>query len=140
MTLSYLTTHITTIICVNVYKSEIIHILSIFIPCKMLYNSEKIVFMAINCIWKLDLKQFYRVGKTFSLICRLRESVVPKQIQNSLVGWYHKTLCHFDKTKIKLTIGQHFYWKGLQKSIHNVCSKWQTASRNPSMEHADALI
>ena len=35
-------------------------------------------------------------------------------------------LCHPGETRTELTIGQHFYWKGLQKSVHDICSKCHT--------------
>ena len=38
--------------------------------------------------------------------------MIPKQIQNTLVEWYHNVLCHPGETRTKLTIGQHFHWKG----------------------------
>ena len=52
--------------------------------------------------------------------------MIPKQIQKTLVEWYHNLLCHPGETGTILTIGQHFHWKGLQKSVHDVCSKYHT--------------
>ena len=42
------------------------------------------------------------------------------------VSWCHNIICHPGKTRTKLTIGQHFYWNGLQKSVHDICSKCHT--------------
>ena len=52
--------------------------------------------------------------------------MIPKQIQKTLVEWYHNTLCHPGETKTKFTIDQHFHWKGLRKSLHNICCKCRT--------------
>ena len=63
-------------------------------------------------------------SKMYSHIYRHRIIVIPKQILKSLLEWYHNVLCHPGKTRTELTIGQHFYWKGLQKSVDNICSKY----------------
>ena len=70
-----------------------------------------------------SIKQFHRAGKTYSLICRHTKIVIPKQIQKTLVEWHHNVLYHPGETRTKLSIGQNFYWKGLQKSVHDICSK-----------------
>ena len=49
--------------------------------------------------------------------------MIPKQIQKTLIEWYHSVLYHPGETRTKLTIGQQFHWKGLQKSVHDICSK-----------------
>ena len=69
------------------------------------------------------IKQFHGAGKAYSLINRYKKPVIPKQLQKSFVEWYCSVLCHLGKTRTELAIGQHFYWKGLQKSIHDICSK-----------------
>ena len=73
-----------------------------------------------------SIKQCNGAGKKYSLIGRRRKIVIPKSIQNTLVEWYHNILCHPGETRTKLTIGQHFYWKGLQKTVHDICSKCHT--------------
>ena len=57
---------------------------------------------------------------------KMGKIMIPKQIQKTLVEWYHNVLCHRGETRTKSTIGQHFHGKGLQKSIHNICSKCHT--------------
>ena len=46
-------------------------------------------------------------------------------IQNKykVVEWYRSILRHPGETATQLTIGQCFHWKGLQKSVHDICSK-----------------
>ena len=73
-----------------------------------------------------SIKQFHGAGKTYSLICKHGKIMIPKQIQKTLVKWYHNVQYHLDETRIKFTIGQHFPWKGLQNSVYNICSKCHT--------------
>ena len=40
--------------------------------------------------------------------------------------WYHQTLCHPGETRTEQTIRQHFYWKGLRKTVQEVCKKCPT--------------
>ena len=59
-------------------------------------------------------KQFHGAGKKYSLICKKNGKImIPKQIQKTLVECYHNVLCHTGETRHKLTIGQHFHWKGI---------------------------
>ena len=46
-----------------------------------------------------SIKQFHWVGKTYSLICRHRKIMIPKQIQQTLIEWYPSVLCHPGKTR-----------------------------------------
>ena len=47
-------------------------------------------------------------------------------MQKTIVEWCHNVPCHQDDTRTKLTIDQHFHWKDLQKSVHDICSKHHT--------------
>ena len=49
--------------------------------------------------------------------------MIPKQIQKTLAEWYDIILCHPGETRTLLSIGQHFHWKGLQKSVHDIWAK-----------------
>ena len=43
-----------------------------------------------------------------------------------MVEWYHNHLCHPGKTRTQQTIRQHFTWKNLRETVHDVCSKCHT--------------
>ena len=43
-----------------------------------------------------------------------------------IVQWYHTMLCHPGETHTRLTISQNLYWKNLRKTVHDVCSKYNT--------------
>ena len=68
-------------------------------------------------------KEFHGAGKKYSLICYKNKIVIPKDLQRRTVEWYHHTLCHPGETRTELSIAQHFYWKGLRNTVHDVCSK-----------------
>ena len=70
------------------------------------------------------IKQFYWAGKTYSLICKHGKIIIPKQTQKKTNG----TIMYY-AIEIKpeiLSFGQYIYWKGLQKSVHDLCSKCHT--------------
>ena len=66
------------------------------------------------------IKHFHGADKKYSLICRKHKIVIPKQLEKRVVEWYHHTLCHPGETRTELTIGQHYYWKNLRKTVHEV--------------------
>ena len=69
-----------------------------------------------------SIKPFHGAGKTYSLTSKNGKIMIPKQIQQTSVEWYHNVLCHPGETRTELTIGQYFHWKGLQKSANDICS------------------
>ena len=100
-------------------------------------KDESLILIAKEWPNHYSIKQFYGTGKTYSVICRHRKIVIPKRIQKFLVELYHNALYHPGETnhnalyhpgetRTELTIGQHSYSKGLQKSIHNICSQYHS--------------
>ena len=41
-----------------------------------------------------SIKKFHGAGKTYSLIYINGKIMIPKQIQKTLIEWYHNILCH----------------------------------------------
>lgn len=68
-------------------------------------------------------EEFKHSDSTFSLITRKDKIVVPKSLQKKTVEWYHGVLMHPGETRTELTIGQHFYWPNMRKTVKDVCSK-----------------
>ena len=89
-------------------------------------KDESLIEIAIGKPNAYFIKKFHGAGKTNSLISRHRHFMIPKQIQIPLAEWHHNILYHPGETRLKLAIGHHFHWKGLQKSVDNICSKCQT--------------
>ena len=76
-----------------------------------------------NTVKHYSNKEFHGAGKNYSLICYKDKIVIPKDLQKRVVEWYHHTLCHPGETRTELSIAQHFYWKGLRNTVHDVCTK-----------------
>ena len=76
--------------------------------------------------------QMYRLhvfrggGKERRLVTQHGKIVVPKSLQLRIVRWYHTTLCHPGETRTETTIKQHYTWKGLRSTVHDVCTKCHT--------------
>ena len=61
----------------------------------------------------------------YSLVTRDGKIVVPKALQKSGVKWYHELLMHPGETRTELTMGQHFTWRGMRKTVEDICGKCQ---------------
>ena len=57
---------------------------------------------------KYSIKHFHGADKKYSLICRNNKIVIPKDLQEPMVQWYHKYLSHPGTMRTELTISQHF--------------------------------
>ena len=66
-----------------------------FIPLvsKLICDSNTMINLVNEKPNDYSIKQFHRAGKTYSLICRHVKIVIPKQIQKSLVEWFHNVIC-----------------------------------------------
>ena len=73
-----------------------------------------------------SIQNFHGADKKYSLICKNRKIVIPKQLQKQVVEWYHNALCHPGETRTELSISQHVYWKKLRKTVHEICTKCKT--------------
>lgn len=70
-------------------------------------------------------KQFAHGDKSFELITRHDKICVPKDLQLRAIEWYHTILMHPGETRTELTIGQHFFWKGMKEMIARECKRCQ---------------
>jgi Integrase zinc binding domain/RNase H-like domain found in reverse transcriptase len=59
----------------------------------------------------------------YNLITRDNRIVIPQVLQRPGVKWYHELLMHPGATRTELTKGQHFIWKGMRKTIEDVCKR-----------------
>ena len=64
------------------------------------------------------------------LICQNRKICLPAALLKKTVDWYHEILCHPGETRTEHTFRQHFYWKVLRKTVHDVCKKCPTRQRS----------
>ncbi len=75
------------------------------------------------------MKNFRGGGKTYPLLCHSGKILIPKTLQKRIVEWYHTTLLHPGETRTEATIRQHFTWKGLRKTVQEVCKTCPTCQR-----------
>ena len=50
-------------------------------------------------------------------------------VQNKTADWYHEMLFRSGEICTEITLRQHFYWKDLSTTVHNVCKKFPTFQR-----------
>jgi len=67
--------------------------------------------------------------KVIKLITKDDKIVIPEQLQERIVQWYHTFLCHPGETRTESSIRQHFTFKGLQTRVHDICSKCDVCQR-----------
>ena len=75
------------------------------------------------------LDTFRGGNKYHRLICRNNKIWLPVALQKKTVDWYHEMLCHPGETRTEHTICQHFDWKALRTTVHDVCKKCPTCQR-----------
>ncbi len=69
-------------------------------------------------------KEDFRQGdKTVNLITREGKICVPRGLQRHAADWYYGLLMHPGEKRMQLTLGQHFYWKNMAKTVKSVCSR-----------------
>ena len=66
-------------------------------------------------------QEYKSSDKTYTLITHKDKIVLPKTLQKKATEWYHTHLLHQGETRMELTLGQHYYWKGMRKTITDTC-------------------
>jgi transposase InsO family protein len=70
------------------------------------------------------VQQEFPFGDTkVTLITTNNKIVLPKSLQHKVVQWYHTTLMHPGETRTELTVGQHYTWTGIRRTIQTVCQR-----------------
>ena len=72
------------------------------------------------------LDTFRGGDKDHRLICRNNKICLPVALQKKTVDWYHEMLCNPGETRTEHTLRQHFDWKGLRTTVHDMCKKCPT--------------
>ena len=75
-------------------------------------------------------EDFRRGDKTYSLVTKEGKIVLPRGMQKKVVEWYHGVLMHPGETRTELTIGQHYTWKGMRKTVQSVCQRCKACQLN----------
>jgi len=74
----------------------------------------------------ISLRSFHGGGKIRQVLVEGDKIIVPTSLQKPIVEWYHTLLCHPGETRMENTVSQHLTWKGLRKTVHDVCTKCHT--------------
>ena len=83
--------------------------------------------------YTLDL--FCGGDKDHCLIFRNNKRCLPTALQKKNVEWYREMLCHPGETRTEHTLRQHFDWKALRTTVHDVCKKCPTCQRAKTTNH-----
>ena len=76
-------------------------------------------------------KEVYKhTDKSYDLIERDGKIALPPPLQLKGTEWYHMYLRHPGETRLELTMGQHFHWTGMRKTIRQVCRSCNTCKRS----------
>ena len=65
--------------------------------------------------------EFKHSDKRYTLITRGGKIFLPASLQRKATEWYHTHLLHPGKTRMELTMGQHYCWNGMRNTITTVC-------------------
>ncbi|MFM7543288.1 MAG: RNase H-like domain-containing protein [Ignavibacteria bacterium] len=77
----------------------------------------------------ITLRSYHGGGKVRQLLVENDKIIVPTSLQKPIVEWYHNLLCHPGETRMENTVSQHLTWKGLRKTVHEVCTKCDVCQR-----------
>ncbi len=66
-------------------------------------------------------KPFKHSDTTYHLLTWKDKIVLPKSMQKVAATWYHDFLMHPGSTRLQATMGQHYHWKGIEKTIRKSC-------------------
>jgi len=79
---------------------------------------------------KYSVQDFHGGGKTRSLVCYNDKIVVPRNLQEHVVDWYHTVLCHPGINRTEESISQHLYWPKMRDQITNYVKACPTCQKN----------
>jgi len=71
----------------------------------------------------VQLTDFRFGDSTFKLVTKAGKILLPASLQLKVVHWYHDTLLHPGLTRMELTMGQHYTWTGMCRTIEQVCKR-----------------
>ena len=81
------------------------------------------------------LDTFRGCDQSHRLICQNNQICLPTALQKKTLDWYHEMLFHPGETQTEHTLRQHFYWKFLCTTVHDVCKKCPACKRVKTTNH-----
>jgi hypothetical protein len=90
-----------------------------------------------NTLSKLQKKKdySYELIDSVKVLCRDGKLVIPKNLQNRAVAWYHHYLQHPGTTRLEETLSSSMYWKGMRRSVHAHVKKCHKCQINKRSKH-----
>ena len=77
-----------------------------------------------------QLVDFLGGGKNQALVCYNNKIVIPKELQQHVIDWYHTLLCHPGINRTEESIGQHLYWPKMRQQITRYVQTCPVCQRN----------
>jgi hypothetical protein len=69
------------------------------------------------------------------VLCKNGKLVIPKDLQDRAVAWYHHYLQHPGSTRLEETLRQAMYWKGMRTTIRSHVKKCHSCQVNKRRQH-----
>ena len=66
-------------------------------------------------------EEFRHSDKTYHLVTCNKKIYLPKALQRKATEWYHTYLLHQGENRTELTMGQHYCWRNMRKTVQQVC-------------------
>ena len=70
--------------------------------------------------------------ENIKVLCKDGKLVIPKDLQDQAVAWYHHYLQHPGSTRLEETLRSAMYWKGMQHTIRSHVKKCHSCQVNKS--------
>eukprot|EP00804_Cyclotella_cryptica_P000753 CCRYP_001027-RA/>CCRYP_001027-RA protein AED:0.45 eAED:0.49 QI:0/0/0/1/1/1/2/0/253 len=86
---------------------------------------------------KLSLLEAYKpqLVENVQVLCKDGKLVIPQELQQQAVQWYHHYLQHPGTTRLKETLRAAMYWKGLRHSVPTFVKNCHKCQVNKQRQH-----
>eukprot|EP00804_Cyclotella_cryptica_P019221 CCRYP_006125-RA/>CCRYP_006125-RA protein AED:0.51 eAED:0.03 QI:0/0/0/1/0/0/2/0/482 len=76
-----------------------------------------------------------QVVKSTEILCKDEKMAIPKELQHRAGKWYHHYLQHSGHTRLKETLHDAMYWKGMQNTIRKYVKNYHAGQVNKRHKH-----
>ena len=74
-------------------------------------------------------QRYCHSDKDHTLITKGDKIVLPESLQVRATEWHHTHLLHPGETRMEITMGQHYCWIGMRRTIQSVCGACNICKR-----------
>ncbi len=68
-----------------------------------------------------NVSEYTHFDTAYDIVTRNDKIVILLSLQVKSTEWYHLYILHPGETRMELTMGQHYCWKGMRNTIQKVC-------------------